>query len=214
MNIDIILKQNKYKNLLNEIENDKEKTNNGNESNQEKICLISQVPIIENIREITLPCGHTFDYVNLYNEIKNQKYYFYKVEYNNMGTKCIKCPYCRKVHDGILPFHEIDKVERIKWINQPNSSMLPIHKCGWVYQSGKNKGKQCTCSANMYKIGAYCEKHYKIMKKNENKTNNNDDSVNRCQAILKSGKNKGHLCNCKVHTDGVMFCKRHIKNNT
>lgn len=41
-------------------------------------------------------------------------------------------------------------------------------------------------------------------------------SVNRCQAILKSGKNKGELCNCVIKQNDAIYCLRHInlKNNT
>ena len=42
-----------------------------------------------------------------------------------------------------------------------------------------------------------------------------DDSpieTNVCQSILKSGKNKGTICGCKI-VEKTSFCKRHIKNN-
>ena len=213
MNIDIILKNKKFKNLLNEIELDdkiKSENNENTSDSNDNICLISQTSISNSLRKITLPCGHTFDYVNLFNEIKNQKYYFYKVEYDKVGSKCIKCPYCRKVHDGVLPYHEVDNVQRLKWINEPNNSILPIHQCSWTYQSGKQKGKTCSCNANMYKNGIYCEKHYKSMMKRKSRNAETElPNVPRCQAILKSGKNKGSLCNCKIHSKDSMYCKRH-----
>ena len=215
MNIDIILKKNKFQNLLNEIELESkhitEKDENNEESN-ENICLISQTTINDNIRKITLPCGHTFDYVNLFNEIKNQKYYFYKVEYDKVGSKCIKCPYCRKVHNGVLPYHEVESIKRLKWINEPNSCILPIHTCGWTYQSGKQKGEKCSCNANVYKNGIYCEKHYKNMMKRQSKKVENS-GAQRCQAILKSGKNKGSICNCKINVKDANYCKRHTPKN-
>ena len=33
-----------------------------------------------------------------------------------------------------------------------------------------------------------------------------------CSAIIKTGKNKGNKCNCKVLTD-KLYCGRHIKQN-
>ena len=164
------------------------------------------------MRKTTLPCGHTFDYVNLYNEIKS-KYYFYKVEYNNIGLNCIKCPYCRHVHDGVLPYHDIKDIKRLRGINQPNNRIIKIHKCNWVYQSGKNKGLPCSCGANMYQDGSYCEKHHKIILNRKKDSENKDLNIMRCQAVLKSGKNKGMLCNCKVHDKGHHYCKKHRKQN-
>ena len=33
-----------------------------------------------------------------------------------------------------------------------------------------------------------------------------------CSAIIKTGKNKGNKCNCKVLNDNI-YCGRHIKQN-
>ena len=203
MNIDIILKKNNYKDLLNY----DEKKENDIDNSSNNICLISQEPIIDSINLIKLPCGHTFDYVNLFNEIKNQKYYFYKVEVQNCNSNTIKCPYCRKVFNNILPYHEIDSVTRIKNINIPNSKIMPIYKCQWQFKSGKNKNNFCNCSANNYKIGHYCEKHHKLMIKNIN-----NSSQQKCCAILKSGKRKGQYCGCIIKDSDLnlqKFCKKH-----
>tara|TARA_A100001015_G_scaffold321046_1_gene449822 strand:- start:444 stop:1052 length:609 start_codon:yes stop_codon:yes gene_type:complete len=194
MNIDIILKNNKYKELLN---NDIEKNKN--------ICLISQEIINDSINLIKLPCGHTFDYKNLFNEIKNQKYYFYKVDSENMKSDTIKCPYCRKVFNNLLPFHEIDNICRIRNINSPNSKIMPLYKCQWKFKSGKNKDKLCNCSANFYKNGYYCEKHHKLMIKKDNNSNEN-----RCCAILKSGSRKGMQCDCIIKDKNFKYCKKHL----
>ena len=55
----------KYNFLLEDTE---EETNNIEENK----CLITQQKI-DDFNMVKLPCGHTFDYVNLYNEVKYQK---------------------------------------------------------------------------------------------------------------------------------------------
>tara|TARA_B100000963_G_C22373287_1_gene556867 strand:- start:116 stop:721 length:606 start_codon:yes stop_codon:yes gene_type:complete len=197
MNIDVILKNNKYKLLLNDDFDIK--------SNNDNICLISQDLIENPINVIKLPCGHTFDYKNLFNEIRNQKFYFYKIDCQNIKSNTIKCPYCRKVFDKLLPYHEIDNIDRIKYINCPNKNIMHIHQCEWKYKSGKNKDKLCSCPANFYKIGHYCETHYKsVMKKN------NELQTNKCCAILKFGKRKGMMCGCNIKDNNFKYCKKHL----
>ena len=60
----------------------------------------------------------------------------------------------------------------------------------------------------MYKNGIYCEKHYKNMMKRQFQKGENS-VAQRCQAILKSGKNKGSICNCKINVKDANYCKRH-----
>lgn len=202
MNIDFILKKNKYDKLLKEIQDD-------DEDEKDDTCLISQTKIVDNMRQIKLPCGHVFDYVNLFNEIKNQKYYFYKVESGITNSNSIKCPYCRKVFDNVLPYHEIKGVERVKGINYPNNKALALYECQWKFKTGKNKGKNCTCCANKYKNGLYCDKHHKMVLNHEK----NKIEDNRCCAILKTGKRKGFACGCKIHEPNEKYCKKHKPKN-
>ena len=188
----------KYSFLL---ENNEEETNNIEENN----CLISQQKI-DDFNIVKLPCGHTFDYINLYNEVKSQKLH-YNVNVNNYYNG-FNCPYCRKRYNKILPYYEIDGIERMPAINY-NKNMdrvLELHTCKWEFKSGKSKGNLCGKACNKYKAGSYCENHLKlyINRNNRNKTNN------RCRAVLKSGKNKGKLCskNCKENTN---YCYIHLK---
>ena len=94
----------------------------------------------------------------------------------------------------MIPYYETD-CEDIPKLTLTPKNVLPILKCSWCYKSGKNKGSQCTSPACKYKIGTYCNKHYKSVLKKGNKET---QTQKRCLAILKSGKNKGNLCNCNV----------------
>ena len=187
----------KYNFLL---KNEEEETNNIEENK----CLISQQKI-DDFNIVKLPCGHIFDYINLYNEIKYQKLHDYTNIKKYYG---FNCPYCRKIYNKTLPYYEIDEVEKIPTINYNKniSNILELHTCKWEFKTGKSKGNLCGKTCNKYKCGSYCENHLKlyINRNNRNKPNN------RCRAILKSGKNKGKLCskNCKENTN---YCYIHLK---
>lgn len=86
-----------YKELyesLDDNEDDAEipKTNN--------LCLITNAPLEEN--HIKLLCNHSFNYIPLYNDLcKQQKNGTESYHKKNL----IKCPYCRTLHEYILPFN-------------------------------------------------------------------------------------------------------------
>ena len=215
MNIESILNNSKYKNIVNLINENEEKEVNidNTQNNQSNICLISNDIISKKFNIITLPCNHTFDYVNLYNEIYNQKYYHYKI--SHIPSNCFRCPYCRKLYNGLIPYFEIDNIEHIKGINGPPTKMLNLYNCDYIYKSGKNKNNKCNCNANKYKNGNYCVKHYKqlilteIKKEEKNK---NKENQKLCKAILKNGINKGKICNCVIKDKTEeLYCKKHLK---
>jgi hypothetical protein len=137
-----------------------------------ELCLISKEPIEE---KITLGCKHSFEYLYLYEEIKQQK---------NRHRSYFKCPYCRTKFNGTIPYYEVDDVEKINYINNTNKTLLPILKCSVA---------NCCLNANKFKIGIYCSKHYK-----------QSNSV-KCNGTCKNGlpcKNKA-LENgfCNIHTE-------------
>ena len=196
MNIESIINNEKYKIFLNDSDTD----------NDDDTCLITQDKI-NSFNKITLPCNHTFDYKNLITELYNQKFYFYKIDKTNISSKSIKCPYCRTIYDNLLPYYEIDNLKKINGINYPNKDSMKLFECSWKYKSGKNKGFNCSCSANKYKIGNYCEKHYNYIKKKEKEESN----YKKCSYIFKTGKNKGKTCNCLIKDDNFTYCKRQEK---
>ena len=118
-------------------------------------CLITGEILNENF--VRLSCGHKFNYDSIFNELKNQR------KKNNLEVQYvkkneIKCPYCRSVHNGILPYYEgKEKVVNVNWSNKNKK----IYKtCTAVIKSGKRKGEVCGCRA---KFGDYCGRHKKLM---------------------------------------------------
>ena len=74
--------------------------NESNDNNKER-CLISN-ELLEN-NAITLVCNHKFNFLELYNEVVEQKT---KKLLDNSKLKLneIKCPYCRTVNNKIMPY--------------------------------------------------------------------------------------------------------------
>lgn len=162
----------------------------------EEVCLIDGTPIKEPF--IELKCSHKFNYLSILNEISVQK------KYNNLETQKlhpfqIKCPYCRTIHNGILPYYQTLFAEKIKGINWPPSKVFKPNKCEGVLKSGKRKGEKCSKSC----INKYCTIHSKM----------NLVSYNVCNSLLKSGGRKGEQCGCKCKKN-LEKCGRHISKNS
>lgn len=127
---------------------------NSNEENNE-ICLISRNN--KDKTHIKLLCNHGFNYVNILNEVINQKKpsnYKNKLNFNQ-----IKCPYCRNIQDYLLP--HIKGFPLVKGVNSPKKYGLYTHKCCYIFKKGKNKDKSCDSPCN----GQYCNSHEKIINK-------------------------------------------------
>lgn len=172
------------------------------EDEDENICLLTNEVLDEN--KITLPCNHSFNFVPLYKEICNQKKNANNLEICKVKYNQIKCPYCRQIHDVLLPHIKLtNAINFISGVNTPANLCMKFHTCEWKMKSGKNKGKKCENIAKYQNNGYYCNYHCKhscnVKVKQEQKL---------CCAILKSGKRKGEPCNNKVHSDGI-YCKRH-----
>ena len=206
MNVNNIL--NKYKDLYDEEEENLTLDNSS-------ICLISKEKLHDRYC-VELPCGHKFNYKELYSEIIYQKY---KNPNIMLLPNQFICPYCRKMYNQLIPYYQTDEYSDVKLNNCTSKKILPLIPCSWKYLSGTKKGCFCENSACRFKIGDYCVTHYKAMLKKIQKQNeknkeksesNNITESSTCQAILKYGKNKGKKCNKKCHGNSN-FCKMHEK---
>ena len=104
---------------------------------EEKKCLISGDKLGENI--VKLECGHTFNYNSIFNEVVNQRK-INTLEVQKISNRQIKCPYCRTIHNGILPY--IDGYKKILHVNVENY-IETLNICEAVLKSGKRKGQKC-----------------------------------------------------------------------
>ena len=127
---------------------------NNDLTEDEETCLISQQILTKS--HIKLPCGHKFNYMPLYNELYKQKQ---KNHYETCNLKInqLKCPYCRKVCDNILPYIQSECIEKTHGVNYPfKYCMKNIVECEW---NQKNNTKCCK-EAQFINDASYCKLHY------------------------------------------------------
>ncbi len=178
------------------------------DEDDENVCLIDGLPLDNTCIELT--CKHKFNYLSLLQEIKVQKKYN-NLEVQKLNSYQIKCPYCRSVHNGVLPYRENIFKSKLKGINWPPSKVLKTKHCTAIIKSGKRKGQLC----NKLCVGLYCPRHQKLADKAKAKASNqinkkiSKSNYKSCIAIIKSGKRKGEICGCKCKNNQNM-CGRHI----
>jgi hypothetical protein len=99
-----------YKSL--DIEESEEKTDEDN-----NLCLITNQSLKENY--FTMECGHKFNYIPLFLDIKNHKQKFNGMEGSSsrLSVDEIRCPYCRKKQKGLLPYYENLELNKIHGVN-------------------------------------------------------------------------------------------------
>jgi hypothetical protein len=88
----------------------------------------------------------------LYNTIvlqkQNQKK-SYSYETNYLGPSQIRCPYCRTIHTGLLPYIPLKNICPIPFVNFPIKFVMNYNKfCGWKFINGKHKNNLCNKHAH------------------------------------------------------------------
>jgi hypothetical protein len=225
------------------------------------------MPLKEN--SIKLDCGHSFNYLSIYKDVNNHKNKFNSMEVSNSILKMeqIRCPYCRNIQNKLLPYIEIEGVEKIHGVNYFDENFYKYNsyfegKCCYVEKNSffdcnleenedypsllecnnnrviklKENGKyycvyhkllaykellneakikakllekDCKMKAKLAKIQAkLVEKELKIKEKILIKETKTKEKVILCDAILKTGKNKGLTCSFKVFENNK--CKKHF----
>lgn len=143
---------------------DKNKLDKNDTGKTEKICHITFEPLEKNY--IIFDCSHTFNYNAIFTEVCIQKTIINNKETQKLKKYCIKCPYCRFIQNGILPYRE--PYNLIPLVNTPKSKAFNMKKfqCKYTFASGKKKGQCC----NKYSEFEYCSQHHKIIEKRKQKS--------------------------------------------
>jgi hypothetical protein len=135
-----------------------------NENYDTNICLITGDKLTDHYVE--LKCGHKFNYIPLYNDIKNHKLKFNSLESfadGHLTMNQIRCPYCRSKQDKLLPYIENSGCSKIIGVNYLSDSS----KCGYdltypcyvtTHLTSINYGVNTYGDYNFY-----CSKHKKEM---------------------------------------------------
>lgn len=148
----------------------KKGTEQSNEDTQEPVlCLISNMPLTENF--VKMECGHKFNYIPLYNDILNHKKKFNIMEHQALKNIEIRCPYCRKVQQELLPYHKYPGVKEVHGVNYFDPSVVLKNQCA------------CCNHNNMKFITGKCE--YEMMEEGEECPNT---------SVLLLEQNKKYYC--------------------
>lgn len=193
------------------------------ENKYENVCLITNEILKKN--HVKLSCNHCFNYKPLFQEIKKQKINFNKYETQRLKSNQIKCPYCRNVQNGILPYNE--KYQKIKYVNWPENLSYKQFKCCYEFLSGKKKGLKCNKASHKN----YCPNHARIMenrqKKLISKTAKKNNPITETNEIISFNTNQGAVpifnlkldsfyIKCQLDNElnymNDIFPKLHIKN--
>jgi hypothetical protein len=131
-------------------------------------CLISDEILVDKF--VKLPCGHSFNYIPLYNDIKNHKTKFNHMEASSgkLHAHEIRCPYCRNIHASLLPYYEdlgLKKIHGVNCLDPKHNSEHPPTECSYVGDTANPT--ICTgfygFKVNSFDKKIYCYYHNKIV---------------------------------------------------
>ena len=152
-----------YLNTESQCFNDNIKSNN----NSCELCLISDEPLESNY--ITLNCNHKFNFIEIYNEVVEQK--TKKILDNrNLKLNEIKCPYCRTITNKLLPYSKYYKTKLIRGVNYPHDLSITMHTCEYIMSNKQICGK----NAYITNFGVFCNSHNKYTYEEEEMLKNVD----------------------------------------
>jgi hypothetical protein len=162
----------------------------------EETCLITKQLLTKS--HIKLPCGHTFNYMPLYNELYKQKQKN-PFEICNLNVNQLKCPYCRKVFDTILPYIQSECIIKTHGVNYPfKFCMKNTVECEWI----KKTKVKCCNEAQFINDKSYCKMHFMKMQDNEIKA-----ELAKEQITWTTDMN--HMCKSKTLAELKTTLKQH-----
>ncbi len=129
------------------------------DENNEK-CLISNEALVPNA--ITLECNHKFNYIELYNEVLEQKT---KKILDNSKLKLneVKCPYCRVISKNLLPYFKYYNTKPVRGVDNPPDLSIKLNECQYI----EKNSEPCRKNACLTKFGLFCNNHVKYNIKEE-----------------------------------------------
>jgi len=136
---------------------------------QEGICPISNTPLETYF--FTFKCGHKFNYAPLFKDLYNhkKKYNFMEGIKGHLNMNEIRCPFCRKKQNGLLPYYPelpFEKVHGVNYINPDITEVthrLPLIKCQVINNPIEIDGTINKCHSNGHAFIAgfcLCYEHY------------------------------------------------------
>ena len=133
-----------------------------NNEQSEELCLITNQPLTENY--VTLECNHKFNYMPLFNDIRNHKKKFNTLESHKLSSSEIRCPYCRNKQKKLLPYYESMgssmKVTGVNSMPEPPPG-YQVGTCCY-YPPENNQSQFCSSNVILLDLNnkTYCSNHY------------------------------------------------------
>jgi len=149
---------------------DVEETHHKNESDN-NLCLITNQPLTDKFVELN--CSHKFNYLPLYNDIYNHKKKFNNMEGTSSSLKVneIRCPYCRKKQQGVLPYYSELISEKINGVNfYDTTTVTTVTSQGNNYSFGKCEFIMDPIIINSHTTNDFCTITYVTKSECNNKT--------------------------------------------
>ena len=134
--------------------------NGDSETDESGICLVTGAPLTEN--HVTLACGHKFNYGAIYNELRLMREWSGRpYDTNYVGQREMRCPYCREITPGLLPYVPSIVDKRVSGVNAPQAFCIGQVPCKHVLLRGQRKGQACGKAGFSYKGQNICPLHWK-----------------------------------------------------
>ena len=168
--------------------------NTDSDEENANICLISHEALSQN--PIELSCKHKFLYKNIFNEIIQQKSGTNHLEIQKLKKFQFKCPYCRNIETGVLPWRS--SFPQKFGINWPPYHSIKINFCKYVFKSGLKNHNMCNSKC----VDKYCKSHLRII---NNRNNKKATSSLKCQAFTKNGT----PCSRNAKEPPILYCSQH-----
>jgi hypothetical protein len=134
-----------YTELYNSLDEENEKSDK-----EDNLCLITNTPLKEHA--VKLECGHHFNYVPLFHDIKTHKYKFNSLEgtSSRLAMNELRCPYCRKKQRTLLPYLAELGLPKINGVNHfdPSIKTSSFHaqsKCAYPILSPNDGNTHTPC---------------------------------------------------------------------
>ena len=169
-------------------------------------------------------CGHTFNYIPLYNDILNHKTKFNNMESSNNRLKFdeIRCPYCRFKQKGLLPYYENFGLKLVYGVNSYDTNNTCYYNycpCAYAdcskaaYRNFMNK-KYCNVHAwqlkKEYTLKKQEEKEAKLKAKEEEKQKKLEEKQKKLEEKQKKLEEKQKLKEEKAKTTKPKLVKKKI----
>lgn len=123
------------------------------------VCLITDNVLTDN--HVILECGHKFNYIPLFNDIRAHKTKFNCLEANHVKINEIRCPYCRARQKTLLPYYPELGLPKVVGVNKeqqaPPQRIQVVGACQYEACSNTQYICKLECDGNLY-----CYMHYNM----------------------------------------------------